>query len=83
MMKQLSELSLDELIKHKAKLKSALIGLAIMTLLLVLIYCYIYFFKAKSITFIPLIVLPITWIPLFVSLKNIRDEIKFRDLKNS
>lgn len=82
-MKQLSELSMEELIRSKSRLKSVLIGLSAISLLLACLYFYLYFFQSRSITFIPLIVLPITWIPLFLSMKNISDEIKFRRMKNS
>jgi hypothetical protein len=77
-MKKPSELSLEQLIKTKKKYKTALIGLSIAVLLALFTYVYLYFFQSKNITFIPLIVLPITFVPIFVSLKSVTDEIKLR-----
>lgn len=77
-MKKLSELSLEQLINTKKKYKTALIGLSTAVLLALFTYVYLYFFQSKNITFIPLIVLPFTFLPIVVSLKSVTDEIKLR-----
>lgn len=77
-MKKLSELSLNELTRKKSMIKASLIAFAILGVLAALT---LYFLKAKPILFIPLIVLPITWFPIFISLKAVSDEIKVRNSK--
>ena len=77
-MKRLSELSLEELLKSKARITAVLIIYAILILIAVAIYGYIRFVKSGSITFIPFGVLPLTLIPVVISLKNLTNEIKYR-----
>ena len=79
MMKKWSELSLAELNKTKSKLKGALIGFIILG---VLISLALFFLKAKLVLFIPAMVLPITWLPIYISLKSVNDEIRLRDATN-
>jgi len=81
-MKRLSELSLEELTKQRNALKGVLIAFALSFLVLGCIYGYIWFVKQGSITCIPLMVLPITWIPLGISLKNLNKEIKSRSVSH-
>lgn len=78
-MKKWSELSLAELNKTKSKLKGALIGFIILG---VLISLALFFLKAKLVLFIPAMVLPITWLPIYISLKSVNDEIRLRDVTN-
>ena len=78
-MKKWSELSLVELNKTKSKLKGALIGFIILG---VLISLALFFLKAKLVLFIPAMVLPITWLPIYISLKSVNDEIRLRDVTN-
>jgi len=78
-MKKWSELSLAELNKTKSKLKGALIGFIILG---VLISLALFFLKAKLVLFIPAMVLPITWLPIYISLKSVNDEIRLRDATN-
>ncbi|CAH0310439.1 hypothetical protein SRABI27_05184 [Pedobacter sp. Bi27] len=79
MMKKWSELSLAELNKTKSKLKGALIGFIILG---VLISLALFFLKAKLVLFIPAMVLPITWLPIYISLKSVNDEIRLRNTTN-
>ena len=79
MMKKWSELSLEELNKTKSKLKGALIAFIILG---VLISLALFFLKAKLVLFIPAMVLPITWLPIYISLKSVNDEIRLRNTTN-
>jgi cobalamin biosynthesis protein CobD/CbiB len=79
MMKKWSELSLEELNKTKSKLKGALIAFIILG---VLISLALFFLKAKLVLFIPAMVLPITWLPIYISLKSVNDEIRLRNATN-
>lgn len=80
-MKKLSELSLDELNKKKSTIKAALIAFGIIGVAAAIT---LFLLKAKPVLFIPLFVLPITWFPIFISLKSITDEIKNRQaIQNS
>ena len=79
MMKKWSELSLAELNKTRSKLKGALIAFIILG---VLISLALFFLKAKLVLFIPVMVLPITWLPIYISLKSVNDEIRLRDATN-
>jgi hypothetical protein len=79
MMKKWSELSLVELNKTKSQLKGALIGFIILG---VLISLAMFFLRAKLILFIPAMVLPITWLPIYISLKSVNDEIRLRNSEN-
>lgn len=79
MMKKRSELSLAELNKTRSQLKGALIGLIILG---VLISLALFFLRAKLVLFIPAMVLPITWLPIYISLKSVNDEIKVRNAEN-
>nr|WP_276898061.1 hypothetical protein [Pedobacter kyonggii] len=78
-MKKWSELSLAELNKTKSKLKGALIGFIILG---VLIFLALLFLRAKLVLFIPAMVLPITWLPIYISLKSVNDEIRLRNATN-
>jgi len=78
-MKKWSELSLAELNKTKSKLKGALIAFIILG---VLISLALFFLKAKLVLFIPAMVLPITWLPIYISLKSVNDEIRLRNATN-
>jgi hypothetical protein len=80
-MKQLSAVSTEELITRKKKLKGMLIGFMAIAGILILIYGYIYLFKSNPLsvaTFIPLVVLPITWLPMITSLRALNAEINSR-----
>lgn len=77
-MKRLSELSLEELFKSKTRTTAILIIYAILVLIVIAVYGYIRFIKSKPIIFIPFAVLPIMFVPIAISLKNIKDEIKMR-----
>lgn len=79
MMKKWSELSLAELNKTRSKLKGALIAFIILG---VLISLALFFLKAKLVLFIPVMVLPITWLPIYISLKSVNDEIRLRNTTN-
>ncbi|HEY5826337.1 MAG TPA: hypothetical protein VIT44_18335 [Cyclobacteriaceae bacterium] len=76
-MKKLSELDLNELTRRRNTLKSSFIAFVILGVLVVLV---LIFLKAPLVSFIPAMVLPITWLPLFTSLKEIDAEIKSRNL---
>lgn len=84
-MKRLSELSLEQLLKSKVRITGILVAYAIVVLVLIAVYLYIRFVMSRSITFIPFSVLPVMWIPIGISLKNITDEIKERQsyIKNN
>ena len=74
-------MSLEELNKNKTIAKTALITISIMLLILAGICVYLHFVKSKSLVFVPLLVLPITMLPLYQSLKSTEDEIKLRQSK--
>jgi len=78
-MKKLSELDLNELTSRRNTLKSCLIAFI---LLGALIFLLLLFLKAKPVSYISIMVLPITWLPLFISLKSIDEEIKSRNLQS-
>jgi len=78
-MKKWSELSLAELNKTRSKLKGALIGFIIFGALISLT---LFFLKAKLVLFVPAMVLPITWLPIYSSLKSVNDEIRLRNAPN-
>jgi len=78
-MKKWSELSLEELNKTRSKLKGALIGFIILGLLICLT---LFFLRSKLVTFIPVMVLPITWLPVYISFKSVSDEIRLRQTEN-
>lgn len=85
-MKQFSALSLEELTKRKATLKGVLIAFIILAVIIALVFTYLYFFRTKPLaiaTTIPLFVLPITWVPIFISIKSLNDEIELRKSKNN
>jgi hypothetical protein len=48
----------------------------------VLISLAMFFLKAKLVLFIPVMVLPITWLPIYISLKSVNDEIRLRNATN-
>ncbi|WP_343524069.1 hypothetical protein [Pedobacter sp.] len=75
-MKKWSELSLEELNKTSSKLKGVLIGFIILGVLIALA---LIFLKAKPVLFIPVMVLPITWVPVYGTLKSVNDEIRLRN----
>lgn len=79
-MKKRSELSLVELNKTKSMLKGALIGFITLG---VLISIVLFFLKAKLVLFIPVMVLPITWLPIYSSLKSVNGEIRLRNTPNA
>ncbi|MBB6236874.1 hypothetical protein HDC90_001489 [Pedobacter sp. AK013] len=74
-MKKWSELSLAELNKTKSMLKGTLIGFIIFGVLITLA---LFLLKAKLVLFIPAMVLPITWLPIYSSLKSVNEEIRLR-----
>lgn len=76
-MKKLSELDLNELTSRRNTLKSNLISFVILG---ALVAAVMFFLKARLVLFIPVMVLPITWLPIFISLKSIDEEIKSRHL---
>lgn len=80
-MEQLSAVSTAELITRKKKLKGILAGFMVITGMLLLVYAYMYFVKSKPLsvtTFVPLMVLPITWMPMIISLRSLNAEINSR-----
>ncbi len=77
-MKKFSALSKEELVKRKSILKSALIALV---LLGVIITVVMFFLHPKPVFYIPFLVLPVTWLPIFISLKSVSDEIEARSAK--
>ncbi|MCC8408801.1 hypothetical protein LJ707_07660 [Mucilaginibacter sp. UR6-1] len=80
-MEQLSALTTEELIARKKKLKGILIGFMVIAGMLVLVYAYRYFVISKPMsvgTFVPLMVLPITWLPMITSLRSLSAEINSR-----
>jgi hypothetical protein len=74
-MKKLSELNLNELTSRKTTLKSCLIAFILLGILAV---ATLLFLKARPVSFISVMVLPMTWLPLWISLKSIHEEIKSR-----
>ncbi|MBL0740730.1 hypothetical protein [Chryseolinea lacunae] len=75
-MKKLSELNLNELTSRRIMLKSCLIAFVVLGVLACLV---LLFLKAKPVSFISVMVLPMTWLPLWISLKSINEEIKSRN----
>ena len=83
-MKQFSELTLEELYKRKATIKGVLIAFIVLAVLIALGFTYLFFFGKKSLsipTLIPLFILPITWVPIFISIKSLNEEIESRKTK--
>ena len=76
-MKKRSEMNLNELTGRRTMIKSCLIAFGILG---ILIAALLIFIEAKLTVFIPVMMLPITWLPLFLSLQTINKEIKSRDL---
>lgn len=76
-MKKLSELNLNELTSRRSTLKSSLIAFVILGIGVAIL---LLFLKARFVTFIPVMVLPITWLPMFTSLQSIDEEIKSRNV---
>ncbi|MEL1252447.1 hypothetical protein AAEO57_01560 [Flavobacterium sp. DGU38] len=78
------ELTNKQLLKKKNLLKGASIGLGIVFLFALFILVYLWSenkLKNGSVgTFIPIFILPITFVPLLINFKLINQEIKSRDL---
>lgn len=78
------ELTDKQLLKKKNLLKGASIGLGFVFLLAIIILVYLWSehkLKNNSIgSFIPVFVLPITFVPLLINFKLINQEIKSRNL---
>lgn len=79
-MKKLSELNLNELISRRITLKSCLIAFVILGVLAVLT---LLFLQARPISFVAVLVLPITWLPLWISWKSIHEEIRSRNTEKA
>ncbi|MGM9476936.1 hypothetical protein ACS5PU_10910 [Pedobacter sp. GSP4] len=79
-MKKSSSLTLTELTKSKSTLNGVLIGFAVLG---VIGAVTLYVLKAEPILYLPVLVLPITWVPLLISLKSVNDEIKKRNTENT
>ncbi|SOD14346.1 hypothetical protein [Pedobacter xixiisoli] len=74
----LAELSTENLTKRRDLLKGVLIAFSIFWVLLIGLAIYFYIAKAKATLFIPLMVFPITLLPLFLQLKPLQTELKNR-----
>lgn len=78
------ELTDEQLLKKKSLLKGASIGFGIVFLSAIIILVYLWSeqkLKNNSIgSFIPVFVLPITFVPLLINFKLINQEIKSRNL---
>ncbi|RZL50335.1 MAG: hypothetical protein EOP00_04825 [Pedobacter sp.] len=84
-MNQFSKLSLEELIKKKSTTKGVLIGFVTIAVIIALLFAYLHFFMGKHIkivTLVPLFILPITWVPIFITIKSLNEEIAIRKSKN-
>lgn len=73
---KLTNLTLTELYKRKSTIKGALIAFVILALIAAGILIYL---KPKPALYIPLMVLPVTWLPIFISLAAINKEISVRN----
>ncbi len=77
-------LSDEDLLKKRKTIKSAVIGLGIADLLATIIIVYLFASadpeSRKITTLLPLFILPITFMPLIVSLSQINTEVKSRNL---
>lgn len=75
----------EKLVNRRNSLKGASIGLGIVALIAILISAYLFFsygFKDLSaITFIPVFILPITFLPMLIFLSQLNKEIKSRNIK--
>ena len=81
----LSELSNEKLIKRRDLLKGFIIGIGVVWLLIVAFFVYIFLTKDTSkisiAVLVPTFVLPMTLLPVFVSLNLLNKEINLRKLK--
>ncbi|WP_343605700.1 hypothetical protein [Fluviicola sp.] len=75
MVKKISEWSLEELKRRKSLLKTCLISFGILGVLMVVLLIVI---KAKLTLYVPVFMLPVTWLPMITSLKAVNDELKVR-----
>lgn len=80
-----SEWSNEKLLKSRNSLKGASIGLGIAALSAIIILFYLFFsegLKQKSFAvLLPVFVMPITFLPVFISFSQMDKEIKSRNLK--
>lgn len=75
---KLSNLTIEELLVRKKKIRSAFIGLGIVMILAISILIYL-ISKSNNYTLLPLVFsFPLTFLPIFVSLNQIKTEIKSR-----
>lgn len=75
MVKKISEWSLEELKRRKSLLKTCLISFGILGVLMAVLLIVI---KAKLTLYVPVFMLPVTWLPMITSLKAVNDELKVR-----
>lgn len=73
---KLSKMDLHELTSRRTTVRRSLIAFGIFG---VLIAALLIFIKAKLSVFIPVMMLPVTWLPLFIELQAIDKEIKSRN----
>jgi hypothetical protein len=80
-----SEWSNEKLLKSRNSLKGASIGLGIVALIAIIILFYLFFsegLKQKSFAvLLPVFLMPITFLPVFISFSQMDKEIKSRNLK--
>ena len=76
MKKDISELSLEDLKKSRAKLKGILIGFMVLGVIAITVLIIL---KPKPVLFIPVLSLPLTWLPVIIALKSAEKEIKLRE----
>lgn len=82
-MKQLSKYTLAELTRSRKLLIGCLIGIGLLWQLVMITFLYLHFLKDQPVPFVVLLVLPITSIAIFISLKSLNNEISSRNLKIS
>lgn len=75
---KLAKCSLEELEKRKKLLTTCIITFGILGVLLIVLLIVI---NANKTHFVPVLILPVTWLPMFTSLRAVNDELKLRTLK--
>lgn len=74
----LAELSTEDLSKRKNLLKGVLIAFSSFWVVLIGLAIYFYVAKSNAKLFVPLLIFPITLLPLFLQLKPLSSELKNR-----
>lgn len=78
---RLEEVSTTELLNKKKKIAGAAIGLGIVSLIAVIVLCYLAITKKNYVLLTLLGGIFIPFLPIFISLKQVDQEIKLRNVQ--